>query len=327
MIGMRNAQSSTFMARLTTDEPTARRLMAQLAECFEPETAASSAFETADGSWSLAVHFSAPPDEWAVRSLVGLAAGKEAANALVFSEIAATDWVKTSLAGLAPVSVGRFLVHGRHDRARLKPNQIGIEIEAALAFGTGHHGTTRGCLEALDRIARCRDRSRRRTLDVGTGSGVLAIAAARVLRARVLASDIDGLAVAVARHNAALNGVGRLVEVARADGVGAACFRRRGPFDLVFANILLGPLKRLAPPLQRLLAPDARLVLSGLVSAQAPAAVAVYRAHGLVLERKLVRENWVTLVLRRPGRGSGSPRCETEAMLACGGRSRRGRSG
>src|SRR5581483_7897552 len=130
--------SGTVVARLATDEPRARMLMDQLGECFEPDSAAASAFELPGGGWSVALHFRARPNETAVRALVALAAGAEAANAVRFEEIAATDWVQASLAGLAPVAVGRFLVHGRHDRARVGPNRIGIEIEAALAFGTGH---------------------------------------------------------------------------------------------------------------------------------------------------------------------------------------------
>jgi ribosomal protein L11 methyltransferase len=335
-------QPSTIVARLTTDERTARRLLDQLAECLDPERAAVSAFETLSG-WTVAIHFRATsahvPAKWipvrrqehaptknlqpfpdrseieceavqpemaveetALRALVALAAGQETADAVVFEEIAATDWVTASLAGLAPVAVGRFLVHGRHDRARVKPNHIGIEIEAALAFGTGHHGTTRGCLEALDRFAKLAPVRRARVLDVGTGTGVLAIAAAKALRARVIAGEIDPVAVRVARGNIARNGVARFVDVISADGVAPARFRARAPYDLVFANILLRPLKRLARPLARLVAPDARLVLSGLAPMQAQAAIAAYRAQGLALERRLQRENWLTLVLRRPAR-------------------------
>ena len=142
------------------------------------------------------MHFLAAPDEKIVRALTAAAAGNAAAKALRFERVAAKDWVRESLAGLAPVIAGRFIVHGAHDRARVPINRIGIEIEAALAFGTGHHGTTRGCLLALDAL--CKSRPRRRILDLGTGSGVLAIAAARALRQPVLATDIDGAAVRAA---------------------------------------------------------------------------------------------------------------------------------
>ncbi len=297
---MNSPQRATVVGRLATDEATARRLMERFGECFAPEEAAASAFATPGRGWSVAVHFRARPDEPAVRALIALVAGEEAAHALVFEEIAETDWVQASLAGLQPVAVGRFIVHGAHDRARVKPDRIGIEVEAALAFGTGHHGTTRGCLEELGRFAKKRRGSPPRVLDVGTGSGVLAIAAAKGLHACVLAGEIDKLAAAVARRNATLNGVAGSVEVIRADGVADARFRHGAPFDLAFANIVLAPLKRLARPLARLLAPNARLVLSGLVPSQAAAAVAAYRPHGLVFERRLLRDDWITLVLRRP---------------------------
>src|SRR5581483_5073211 len=182
-------------------------------------------------------------------------------------------------------AAGRFLVHGAHDRSRVPANRIGIEIEAALAFGTGHHGTTRACLLALDDLAKRANGGRRRlrALDIGTGSGVLAIAAAKALRGPVLASDIDIGALRVARANARLNRVAPRLQFGHAAGIGARAFRGRAPFDLVLANILLPPLRRLAAPLRPLLAPGAQVVLSGLLPAQANAALAAYRAHGLVL--------------------------------------------
>ena len=237
-----------------------------------------------------------------VRRLTAAAAGTAAAKALRFERVAAKDWVRESLAGLAPVTAGRFVVHGAHDRARIPHNRIGIEIEAALAFGTGHHGTTRGCLLALDWL--CKSLPPRRILDLGTGSGVLAIAAARALRRPVLATDIDGSAVRAARANAALNRAGGFVEVIRADGVTGAKLRERGPYDLVLANILLRPLQRLAAPLTRLTAPGTRVVLSGLLASQANAAIAAYR--GLALERRIDLDGWTTLVLVRRQRPRAS---------------------
>src|SRR5262249_31699481 len=163
--------------------------------------------------------------------------------------IDAKDWVKASQDALTPVEAGRFFVHGSHDRSRVPPNRIGIEIEAALAFGTGHHGTTRGCLLALNRIAKAK--RPRRILDLGTGSGVLAIAAVRALRRRVLATDVDMSAVKTARDNARLNFAGGAITVVRANGLGARRLRDRGPFDLIFANILLEPLLRFAAPMAK----------------------------------------------------------------------------
>jgi ribosomal protein L11 methyltransferase len=218
---------------------------------------------------------------------------------VVFETIAAQDWVAASLAELKPVIAGRFTVHGAHDRAALAPNRIGVEIEAALAFGTGHHGTTRGCLLALDGLIR--QQRPRRILDIGTGTGVLAIAAAKASRQPVLASDIDREAVRIARENARLNGCAGLVACVHAAGLSAARFRARAPFDLVFANILLAPLTRLARPMREVLAPGARVVLSGLLATQENAAIAAYRPHGLVLVRRIPLGEWVTLVLRKRG--------------------------
>jgi ribosomal protein L11 methyltransferase len=270
-----------------------------LAECFDGEDVAVTSFADAGGGWALALHFRDPPNEAAVRAVVALAAGADIANALTFETIAARDWVKASLDGLAPVSAGRFVVHGAHDRARIASNALGIEIEAALAFGTGHHGTTRGCLLALDRIVR---RARpRRALDVGTGSGVLAIAAAKALRTKVMASDIDPRSVTAARANATLNRVGPLLEVFLAAGLTDRRFSAGGPYDLILANILLGPLQRLALPLVRLLAPDGIVVLSGLLPPHANPALAAYRSQGLVLECRILVDGWVTLIMRKPG--------------------------
>jgi ribosomal protein L11 methyltransferase len=265
------------LARLTTDRATAQRLADYLSEHLDGQEVAVASFEAGDGRWSTAAYFSSPPNEAALRALVGLEVG----------------------ADLAPVAAGRFLVHGRHDRALVRSNSLGIEIEAALAFGTGHHGTTRGCLLALDFIARQKRRPRK-ILDVGTGSGVLAIAAARALRRRVMASDIDGRALQVARANARLNKTAPDVTFIHAAGLAGGRFRRAGPHDLVLANILLGPLLRLARPMRRLLAPGAYVVLSGLLNSQAQTALMAYRLQGLRLQQRIVLDEWTTLVLRRP---------------------------
>jgi ribosomal protein L11 methyltransferase len=291
--------AASHCARLATDRASAQRLSDFLTETLDADEMAVAAFESAGGQWTVAIYFSAPPNEIAIRALVGLDAGAEAANALIFERVESKDWVAASLEGLAPVGAGRFLVHGRHNRARRRSNQIGIEIEAALAFGTGHHGTTRGCLLALDFIAKQKSRPRK-IMDIGTGTGVLAIAAAKALRVPVTASDIDRLSVLVARENARGNAAAPFVEIIHAAGLRAHGFRRRGPYDLVLANILLGPLTQLARPMARLLAPGAYVVLSGLLNSQAQTAFVAHRAQGLVLQRRIVLEGWTTLILRRP---------------------------
>ena len=182
------------------DEQAARRMVDVLSEIFFEDEAAIAASERPDGRWDVAVHFADAPDQALVRELVGNAAGEGIAHAIGFDTIEAKDWVKASLEDLIPVPAGRFVVHGHHDRARVPANKIGIEIEAALAFGTGHHGTTRGCLLLLDHVLKARHPAR--VLDLGTGTGVLAIAAAKALHEPVLASDIDPPSVKVARENA-----------------------------------------------------------------------------------------------------------------------------
>ncbi len=286
----------TIRARLDGDETLVRRLADAVAESFESDAVAVAASEQARG-WALEVYFRDPAAGGSFRALIAFAGGAAAANALVFEPVVAQDWVKASLEGLAPVRAGRFVVHGSHDRARIPVNATGIEIEAALAFGTGHHGTTRGCLLALDALLK--SRRYRRILDIGTGTGVLAIAAAKAARIRVAASDIDPRATATARENAAANRVAPFVEIMTVAGVAPRRFRRRGRYDLVFANILLGPLRRLAPPAAALIAPGGRAVLSGLLPAHAAAVISAYRAQGLALERRLTLEGWVTLVMRR----------------------------
>ena len=308
------------VARLVTDRGHAHRLADLLAEQFE---AAAVATYEQGAHWCVDIHFADPPDQADVCARLAALVGNETARAFRFETIAARDWVAASLAGLTPVEAGRFVVHGAHDRGRIPANRIAIEIEAALAFGTGHHGTTRGCLLALDRLlkmqkrrprgkggaartrTRCRRAHRAAALDIGTGSGVLAIAAAKAARIRALGSDIDPAAVRIARENARRNGAGALVEITEAAGLAASRlaarrFADRGPYPLVFANILLEPLKRLTIGLTPLLAPGGWVVLSGLLPAHANAALAAYRSHGLRLARRIVLDGWVTLVLTRP---------------------------
>ena len=289
----------THVMRLATSEPAARAMTDLIGEIFEPAETAVAAFEAADGrTWLLEAYFASPPDEAAVRDLIRPLVGAEADRA-VFSRLEQTDWVRASLEGLSTVRAGRFLVHGAHDRALVRSNDLAIEIEAALAFGTGHHGTTQGCLLALDHETRRRRPAH--ILDVGTGTGILALAAARALHRPVVAGDLDPEAIRVARDNARLNGVEPWTRFHVGPGVRHAAARRPGHFDLVLANILARPLRRLAPDLARVLAPGGVLVLSGLLVADVPGSLAAYRAQGLALWRRRHIEGWATLVLRRGG--------------------------
>jgi len=289
---------STSATFTVGDERQARRIVDVLEESLDPGEVAVAAFENASGVWEVVLHFPSPPDEDAIRNLVGLAGGDGAAAALSFQTIEAKDWVKASLEGLVPVAAGRFVVHGQHDRERIAINKLGIEIEAALAFGTGHHGTTRGCLLLLDDVLKRRRLSH--VLDLGSGTGVLAIAAAKALRKPVLASDIDPQAVIVARDNAKLNDVGPLIDAVCAIGFAAPALRTRAPFDLILANILANPLRQMAPTMVRHLAPSGLVILSGLLPAHTRGVVASYRAVGLRLIRRLQVDGWCSLLMQRP---------------------------
>jgi len=282
----------------TGDERTAKRTADLLAESFDNNEAAVTAFEASDKSWDITIHFADPPDREAIRALVALAANDEIASHIAYEAVEAKDWVKASLDGLAAVDAGRFIVHGQHHRDSIAPNRIGIEIEAALAFGTGHHGTTRGCLLLLDQILK--QATPRHILDLGCGTGVLGIAAAKALRRKVLASDIDLKSTQVARENARLNGTGTLTQIVCAPGFSSPRFKSAPRFDLVLANILANPLRRLAAPMSAHLASPAYVILSGLLPDQANAVIAAYRMTDLVLVRKIQIDGWTSLLLHRP---------------------------
>jgi ribosomal protein L11 methyltransferase len=297
--------NAAHVMRLTCDEARARAIADLVVESFEPAETAASAFETdaplAGGkAWTVEVYFGFAPDEDLLRGLVAAAAGNAAAAAVQFGQTPKRDWVANALAGLSPVRAGRFLVHGAHDRARVRTSDIAIEIEAALAFGTGHHGTTRGCLLMLERVLR--RRRPRRILDVGCGTGVLAIAAAKALRTRVALSDIDPIAAAIARENARLNGAGAWARPIVSRGVERRELRASAPYDLVFANILAKPLRCLAPSLSALIAPRGEAILSGLLGPDVPSVLSAWRAQGLFLVGRIDLEGWASLLLQRGGR-------------------------
>ena len=289
----------THILRLTTDERSARAMTDLLGEMFDPTETAVAAFEDEDGrTWRLEAYFADAPDEDYVRDLIRPVIGDEA-DIAEFRTIDQQDWVRTSLEGLKPVRAGRFLVHGSHDRDAVRGNDLPIEIEAALAFGTGHHGTTLGCLRAL--VSELKRRRPAHVLDVGTGTGILAFAAAKVLRQPVVAGDLDGEAVRTARENARLNGLGPYLKLYEGPGVRHRLADRTRHFDLVFANILARPLRRLAPTLSRVVAPAGVLVLSGLIERDVAGVLSAYRHQGFHLVRSGLIEGWVALVLARGG--------------------------
>ncbi|OJF91466.1 50S ribosomal protein L11 methyltransferase [Pararhizobium antarcticum] len=208
------------------------------------------------------------------------------------------DWIAKSLEGLSPVHAGRFVVHGSHDRDKIRPGDVSIEIDAGQAFGTGHHGTTAGCLEVIETVMRSRKVTN--VLDLGTGSGVLAIAARKLKAVPVLATDIDPIATRVAAENVRRNGIATGVRMVTAPGFHSPAFATHGPFDLIIANILARPLIRMAPQLASHLAPGGSVVLSGILASQRWKVLSAYNGAHLRHVRTIWRNGWVTIHLDRP---------------------------
>jgi ribosomal protein L11 methyltransferase len=259
---------------------------------------AVSAFETAPEEWRVEAYRQSrlPNAELGVQ--LALAAAAAGGTLAEFGEenLPARDWLAENQLSFPPLRVGRFFVYGSHYDATIPAGAIGIAVDAATAFGTGEHPSTRGCLLALERLAR--RRRFHRPLDIGTGTGILSIAAAKLLHRKVLAGDIDPRAICVARHNAARNGLRGLVQSHNAPGYRDRLIRR-SRYDLILSNILARPLAVMAAALARRLAPDGRAVLSGLLRRQEPIVLAPHRGCGIVLDHRLVIDGWSTLVMRR----------------------------
>jgi ribosomal protein L11 methyltransferase len=243
--------------------------------------------------WESVAYFATEADAEEARQLLQLPSG-------IMSELPDTDWVKHSLEGLAPVVAGRFFLHGSHDRERQRQGGVSLEINAGTAFGTGHHGTTAGCLLALDAILK--RRRPERILDLGCGTGVLAIAAALSAKRKTLATDIDPEAARVTELNAKLNRVAPLLHAVTAPGLKHTRIAHGAPYDLIFANILARPLISLAHGLKAILAPGGTLILSGLTRDQIRWISAAYRNRGFVPSQTLLLGNWATLVFNNPAK-------------------------
>jgi ribosomal protein L11 methyltransferase len=248
------------------------------------------------GEWYFEATCDSPPDIGAFNELAREVLGGEVTFAVepIDPEV---NWVAKSLEGLAPVIAGGFYVYGSHEASPVPAGLTPMRIDAAQAFGTGHHETTTGCLEAIDMVLK-----RRRPqylIDVGTGTGVLAIALAKRLRTPVIATDIDPVAVKTTRENAAYNGVGKFIIPAEATGLDHRMIRDNAPYDLIVANILAGPLTALAPAMGRIAAPGGSIILSGILEHQAVRVINAYAAQSMVLRRRLQRKDWTTLILEK----------------------------
>lgn len=270
--------------------------LSEALEDFDPTPEGVGIFEIEDGSgrWEVAAYFEGVPDDIAL----SLLAAAFEAEPFAVSELPETDWVAHVKRELQPVEAGRFFVYGSHDADRIPEGRVALLIEAAMAFGTGHHSTTKGCLLALERLAGQGFRARN-AVDIGCGTAVLAMAAAAIWPDPVLASDIDPVAVEVAEANVQANGLQGRVRCIEAAGFDAPALRAAAPYDLVFANILKGPLIALAPDMARSIAPRGIAILSGILNQQADEVAGVYRDAGFeVLDRDELTD-WTVLVLRR----------------------------
>jgi ribosomal protein L11 methyltransferase len=284
---------------IETSQNAARQIAARLESEFEDEGFPVASFETdeAGNMWTVSLYV--PENESAQNTL----AFRKIANELGYAgeirseTLADEGWVEKTLGELAPVRAGRFVVHGSHDTGCAAPNEISVLIDAGMAFGTGHHGTTAGCLAMIDRQLKMHPV--RHALDLGSGTGVLAIAIAKATRRPVLASDIDPVADHIARANARINNAHQWLTSITATGFNHRKFAEMAPFDLIVANILAGPLQALAPSLARHLAPSATVILSGLLPHQKARIVANYRTQGLKYEHAHYQSGWLTLVLSR----------------------------
>ena len=286
----------TYSALTTLDAKEAAEALAEAMEDFLPEPVGVGVFEIEDGSgrYEVGCYFEEEPDDTELALMAAIYGAKPFAVSLVPE----TDWVAHVKRELQPVEAGRFFVYGSHDADKVPTGKIALLIEAAMAFGTGHHGTTKGCLLALDRLDRAGFRGRN-VADIGCGTAVLAMAAAALWERPVIASDIDPTAVEVARANALANGLAERVICVEAAGFGQADLRSRAPYDLVFANILKGPLLDLAPDMSLHVAPGGYAILSGILNTQADEVVAAYKRAGFTLAARDEISEWTTLVLRR----------------------------
>lgn len=286
----------TFTALTTlTSKADAERLSAEL-ELLTPEPYGVGVFEVEDGSetWEVGGYFLERPDEVAL----ALLAASCGARPFAVSEVPDKDWVAEVKRELAPIEAGRFFLYGSHDADKVPENCVPLLIEAAMAFGTGHHGTTKGCLIALDKLAN-EGFVGRNVADIGCGTAVLAMAAAKIWPYKVLASDIDEVATDTARANIALNGLAERIEVVTCAGFDHPVLHEAAPFDLVLANILKGPLVDLAPDMDRNIAAGGYAILSGLLNTQADDVINAYTAENFELVDQIVLGEWSSLTLRK----------------------------
>ncbi|MGR3322104.1 MAG: 50S ribosomal protein L11 methyltransferase [Pseudooceanicola sp.] len=286
----------TYTALTTLPGKARAEALGDALETLVPEPTGVGVFEIEDGSglWEVGAYFTESPDA----AGLALLATVHGARDFTVSEVPEADWVAHVKRELAPVTAGRFFVYGSHDADKVPGDKVPLLIEAAMAFGTGHHGTTQGCLRALDRLAE-KGVAPRSVADIGCGTAVLAMAAARVWDVTPIAGDIDPVAVEVAEANLAANGMAGRVVCVEATGFDHPAIAGGAPYDIILANILKGPLIDLAPDTAAHLAPGGHVILSGLLNEQAEEVAAAYTACGLTLAHSEEIGDWTTLTLAK----------------------------
>jgi ribosomal protein L11 methyltransferase len=284
----------TWTALTTLPEKARAEALIDALETLTPDPMGVGVFELEDGSglWEVGAYFTDTPDDIAL----ALLAAAHGAQPFAVSELPETDWVAHVRRELHPVEAGRFYLYGSHDAEHVPPGRVPLLIEAAMAFGTGHHGTTKGCLEAFDRLL-SDGVMPQRVADIGAGTAVLAIAAAKTIPNPVIASDIDPVAVEVAEANARANGVAGHLHCIEAAGFDHPDLAAGAPYDLVFANILKGPLVALAPDMRAHMTPGGHAILSGILNEQADDVIAAYAAEGFRLVARDVLGEWTTITI------------------------------
>lgn len=265
-------------------------------ERLTPEPIGVGVFELEDGSglWEVGAYFSEKPDDISLALLAAVFQAEE----FKISELPQIDWVSKVQRSLKPVVAGRFFVYGSHDSDKVPPDCEPLLIEASMAFGTGHHGTTKGCLLALEQLITDGFKAKN-VIDVGCGTAVLAMAAARIFSANVIASDIDSVAHSVAKMNILANGLDRNIQCFEASGFAHEQIKTKNPFDLIFANILLAPLLAIASDISKYSLSGGYVVLSGILSEQAELVVNKYTGVGFSLSNQIEIGEWVTIIFRK----------------------------
>ena len=287
---------TTFTALTTLPGRTNASNLGDALERLTPEPIGVGVFELEDGSglWEVGAYFSEKPDDISLALLAAVFQAEE----FKISELPQIDWVSKVQRSLKPVVAGRFFVYGSHDSDKVPPDCEPLLIEASMAFGTGHHGTTKGCLLALEQLITDGFKAKN-VIDVGCGTAVLAMAAARIFSANVIASDIDSVAHSVAKMNILANGLDRNIQCFEASGFAHEQIKTKNPFDLIFANILLAPLLAIATDISKYSLSGGYVVLSGILSEQAELVVNKYTGVGFSLSNQIEIGEWVTIIFRK----------------------------